>query len=81
MKEQKFIKEFTPNWFAVIMGNGGVSLVLHHFSSNFPFLWYIAMILWVIDIVLFVVFSAFFIARFCYYPKHFKWLLKSAVQP
>lgn len=80
-KEQKFIKEFTPNWFAVVMGNGGVALVLQHFASTIPFLWYIATIIWSIDILLFILFSMFFIMRFCYYPHHFMWLLKNSSQP
>ena len=80
-KEQKFIKEFTPNWFAVIMGNGGVALVLQYYASSLPFLWYIATCIWCIDIVLFILFSGLLITRFCYYPAHFKLMLKNATQP
>jgi C4-dicarboxylate transporter/malic acid transport protein len=80
-KEQKFIKEFTPNWFAVIMGNGGVALVLQHYASAWPFLWYIATTLWCLDIVLFILFTTFFITQFCYYPEHFKLMMKNATQP
>ena len=79
--EQKFIKEFTPNWFAAIMGNGGVALVLQYYVSTLPFLWYLAAALWLLDIVLFILFSSLLITRFCYYPHHFKRMLKNATQP
>jgi C4-dicarboxylate transporter/malic acid transport protein len=81
LREARFIKEFTPNWFAAIMGNGGVALVINYFSATIPFLWYIAACLWGINIILFILFITLFIMRFCYYPQHFLLLLKHHTQP
>jgi C4-dicarboxylate transporter/malic acid transport protein len=74
------IRQFTPNWFAVTMGNGIVFLVLTalplHFSSQRA----LAESLWCVDIALFAVFTAMFAARWIFYPETIKPLLHHPLQ-
>lgn len=81
MKQLKFIREFTPNWFAVSMGTGGTALVLGHFVTVLPFLFEVAACLWGINIILFILFSVLFITRFIFYPHHFMLMLRHPLQP
>src|SRR5260370_21440151 len=57
------IRQFTPNWFAMTMGNGIVSLVLAALPESFPAQHTLAVSLWCVDIVLYAVFTAMFAAR------------------
>ncbi|QCP53685.1 C4-dicarboxylate ABC transporter [Trinickia violacea] len=74
------IRQFTPNWFAVTMGNGIVFLMLNalpvHFSGQRTF----AEALWCVDIVLYAVFAAMFAARCVFYPETIRPLLHHPLQ-
>src|SRR5688572_11020972 len=80
MIEAKYVKEFTPNWFAVTMGTGGTALVLNHFIERFPLLHDIATGMWLFNIFLFVCCSVLFTTRFICYPQHFRLMLSHSVQ-
>jgi C4-dicarboxylate transporter/malic acid transport protein len=74
------IRQFTPNWFAMTMGNGIVSLVLAALPLSFPGQHALAVSLWCVDIVLYAVFTAMFAARWVFYPETIKPLLHHPLQ-
>jgi len=57
------VRQFTPNWFTVTMGTGGLALALHQFPLALPGLDAAARALWLVNIVLFVLFSLLYAAR------------------
>ncbi|MHB1646373.1 MAG: C4-dicarboxylate ABC transporter [Candidatus Acididesulfobacter diazotrophicus] len=74
------IKQFTPNWFAMNMGTGILSLMLAAFPYPFKGLHIIAESLWIINIILFIIFSILFISRFIFYFNSAKRLLSHPIQ-
>jgi len=64
---REVIRQFTPNWFAAIMGTGILSAVLTQLPVNLPGLRVIAEGLWLLNIVLFLTFSALYLARWILY--------------
>ncbi len=74
------VKQFTPNWFAMNMGTGILSLMLAAFPYRFEGLHALAEILWIINIVFFVVFSVLFIGRITFFFDSIKKLLRHPVQ-
>ncbi|MCU4482496.1 TDT family transporter [Acinetobacter ursingii] len=73
--KQKLIREFTPNWFAVIMGTGVVALILAHFPFASSSFYRVGMMLWIFNSVLFIVFSVLYLARWFFYPEEAKQIL------
>ncbi|EJL02662.1 MULTISPECIES: TDT family transporter [Pseudomonas] len=57
------IRQFTPNWFAVVMGTGVLALALAQWPANMPGLRAVGEGLWLFNMVLFVVFSGMYTAR------------------
>ena len=74
------IRQFTPNWFAMTMGNGIVSLVLAALPLSFPGQHALAVSLWCVDVVLYALFTAMFAARWIFYPETIKPLLHHPLQ-
>ncbi|MBZ5789328.1 TDT family transporter [Burkholderia contaminans] len=74
------VRQFTPNWFAVTMGNGIVSLVLVALPVHFGGQRALASALWAIDIVLYLAFSAMLIGRAVRFPETIRPLLHHPVQ-
>ncbi|MGX1176344.1 TDT family transporter [Pseudomonas sp. R151218B TE3479] len=57
------IRQFTPNWFAVIMGTGVLALALAQWPAAMPGLHALGEGLWVFNTLLFVVFALMYTAR------------------
>ncbi|SFW45571.1 MULTISPECIES: TDT family transporter [Pseudomonas] len=57
------IRQFTPNWFAVIMGTGVLALALAQWPAAMPGLHALGEGLWVFNTLLFVVFALMYMAR------------------
>ncbi|SFO97981.1 C4-dicarboxylate transporter/malic acid transport protein [Pseudomonas sp. NFACC24-1] len=57
------IRQFTPNWFAVIMGTGVLALALAQWQAAMPGLHALGEGLWVFNTLLFVVFALMYTAR------------------
>ncbi|MGX9568712.1 C4-dicarboxylate ABC transporter [Pseudomonas viciae] len=57
------IRQFTPNWFAVVMGTGVLALALAQWPGNVPGLRLLGEGLWLFNIVLFVLFTGLYSAR------------------
>ncbi|MFJ5295324.1 TDT family transporter [Pseudomonas sp. NPDC088368] len=60
---REVIRQFTPNWFAVIMGTGILSAVLTQLPVQVPGLFPFAEALWLLNIALFLTFSVLYTAR------------------
>ncbi|KAM0374197.1 hypothetical protein HYE67_006294 [Fusarium culmorum] len=65
---RRVIRNFTPSWFAVNMGTGIVSILLHNLPYNAIWVQYISYIFFGLNVVLFTVFTVFSIARYTLYP-------------
>ncbi|KVO39592.1 TDT family transporter [Burkholderia ubonensis] len=74
------VRQFTPNWFAMTMGNGIVSLVLAGLPLHFGGQRALASALWAIDIVLYLAFAAMLAARAIRFPETIRPLLRHPVQ-
>lgn len=61
------IRQFTPNWFAVTMGTGILSLSLAQFPWPVPGLRQIAEALWIFNIFLFSTFALMYLTRWVMY--------------
>lgn len=62
------ILNFIPSWFAVNMGTGIISILLHLAPHKFTGLEQIALAFYVLNVVLFVLFSAFSAVRYVAFP-------------
>jgi len=74
------VRQFTPNWFAMTMGNGIVFLVLAGLPWHFAGQTTIARTLWCLDIVLYVAFAAMLAARWVFHPETMRPMLHHPLQ-
>ncbi|KAK0391113.1 hypothetical protein NLU13_0615 [Sarocladium strictum] len=66
---RRILRNFTPSWFAVNMGTGIVSILLHQLPYNAIWIQYISYVFFCVNIALFVVFFGMSIARYTLYPE------------
>ncbi|TQW10050.1 C4-dicarboxylate transporter/malic acid transport protein [Cordyceps javanica] len=66
---RRIVRNFTPSWFAVNMGTGIVSILLHNLPYNAPWLQYISYVIFALNVALFITFLAISIARYTLYPE------------
>ncbi|KAM3429182.1 hypothetical protein NHJ13734_008287 [Beauveria thailandica] len=66
---RKIVRNFTPSWFAVNMGTGIVSILLHNLPYNASWLRYISYAIFGLNVVLFTTFCVMSILRYALYPK------------
>ncbi|KAK2606111.1 Plasma membrane sulfite pump involved in sulfite metabolism [Conoideocrella luteorostrata] len=66
---RRVVRNFTPSWFAVNMGTGIVSILLHNLPYNAQWLQYISYIFFGLNLVLFTIFTGLSIARYALYPE------------
>ncbi|WP_445576934.1 C4-dicarboxylate ABC transporter [Pseudomonas sp. E141] len=57
------IRQFTPNWFAVVMGTGVLALALAQWPGDVPGLHLLAEGVWLFNVLLFVLFTGLYTAR------------------
>lgn len=77
----EIIKHFTPNWFAVTMGNGITALCLASFPGHPVFMHEFGALLWMFDVLLFVLFTLMWISSIVFFPKVNSRSLNHAVTP
>ena len=53
-QKRDLIRNFTPNWFTVIMGTGVLALILPEFPFAQAFMWQLGAALWQINILIFL---------------------------
>ncbi|MBJ9986146.1 TDT family transporter [Acinetobacter sp. S40] len=70
--KQNIIREFTPNWFAVVMGTGVVALIMAHFPVASDLFYRLGFILWGLNTLLFSLFSVLYLARWLFYTNEAK---------
>ncbi|WP_308445103.1 TDT family transporter [Paraburkholderia flagellata] len=74
------MRQFTPSWFAMTMGNGIVFLVLLALPFKYRGLFAIAEALWLLASLLFVTFTVLVVARLIWFPETIRPLLDHPVQ-
>jgi C4-dicarboxylate transporter/malic acid transport protein len=57
------IRQFTPNWFAVVMGTGVLALALAQWPGDVPGLRVLAEGVWLFNVLLFMLFTGLYTAR------------------
>jgi len=65
----EIIRNFTPNWFTVTMGTGGLALAVNQFPFPVAGLHGLATALWLVNIALFAVFAGLYAARWVIFPE------------
>lgn len=66
---RRVVRNFTPSWFAVNMGTGIASILLHNLPYNGRWLLYLSYIMFALNVLLFVVFFFISLLRYTLYPK------------
>ncbi|UKZ60107.1 uncharacterized protein TrAtP1_001393 [Trichoderma atroviride] len=66
---RKIVRNFTPSWFAVNMGTGIVSILLHNLPWNGYWLHVISYIFFALNILLFAIFFTISLLRYTLYPE------------
>ncbi|KAH9216690.1 C4-dicarboxylate transporter/malic acid transport protein-like protein [Leptodontidium sp. 2 PMI_412] len=66
---RRIVRNFTPSWFAVCMGTGIVSILLHNLPYNGDWLYYLSIVVFCLNIGLFLSFLAISILRYTLYPE------------
>lgn len=69
---QDIIRQFTPNWFTVIMGTGIVALTLSEFPWFHSFFWHAGAVLWQLNTWLFLLFSLLYGLRWILFSTEAK---------
>jgi C4-dicarboxylate transporter/malic acid transport protein len=70
MSEKNFMRDFSPAWFASVMGTGILATTSMFYASVLPFLRHVAFILWLFNIALFLVLLFFWVMRWIKYPQN-----------
>ncbi|KAH7320451.1 voltage-dependent anion channel, partial [Rhizoctonia solani] len=74
-------RDFTPSWFAVVMGTGAVSALLHSFPyGHQPVLHAFGAAFLLLNVILLFVFLAFAILRYIRHPEVFKMMFLHPLQ-
>ncbi|KAH0437320.1 major facilitator family transporter [Colletotrichum camelliae] len=70
---RKIVRNFTPSWFAVTMGTGIVSILLHNLPYNTTWISHgLAVAFFVLNVGLFAVFTGITVLRYALYPEIWK---------
>ena len=77
---RRIIRNFTPSWFAVTMGTGIVSILLHNLPYNATWLYWISVIFFALNVFLFIVFLIISIARYVLYPEIWSVMVRHPTQ-
>jgi tellurite resistance protein TehA-like permease len=77
---RRIVRNFTPSWFAVNMGTGIVSILLHNLPYNGPWLQYISYIFFALNVALFVLFLLLSLLRYTLYPRIWKAMIRHPAQ-
>ena len=77
---RRIVRNFTPSWFAVNMGTGIVSILLHNLPYNGQWLQYISYIFFALNAALFVLFLFLSLLRYTLYPKIWTAMIRHPAQ-
>ncbi|KAJ3494211.1 hypothetical protein NLG97_g4233 [Lecanicillium saksenae] len=74
------VLNFTPSWFAVNMGTGIVSILLHNLPYNARWLYWISVVIFSLNVVLFLVFLTISILRYTLFEGVWKCMIRHPTQ-
>ncbi|WPH02542.1 Hypothetical protein R9X50_00540700 [Acrodontium crateriforme] len=74
------VRNFTPSWFAVNMGTGITSILLHNLPYNGRWLQYISYVLFALNVLLFLSFLSISIVRYTLWPKIWTLMIRHPAQ-
>ena len=77
---RRVVLNFTPSWFATIMGTGIASILLHNLPYNGEWLYWLSVIVFCLNIGLFCIFLFISILRYTMFPGLFMALIRHPVQ-
>ncbi len=70
MSQGDFTRNFSPAWFASVMGTAILATTSMFYASLLPFLRYVAVFLWLFNTALFVALLFFWVMRWIRYPQN-----------
>ena len=65
----EFVKNFSPSWFACIMGTGIFAITSSFYSNYVPFLRYVSYVLFYLNIVMFFIFLVPWVLRWIFFKE------------
>lgn len=77
---RRIIRNFTPSWFAVTMGTGISSILLHNLPYNGTWLQYISYVIFALNVLLFVIFTIISLLRYTLYPEIWRVMIRHPAQ-
>ncbi|RFU35370.1 hypothetical protein B7463_g950, partial [Scytalidium lignicola] len=77
---RSIIQNFTPSWFAVTMGTGIVSILLHNLPYNGDWLYWLSVAVFCLNVALFVLFLVISVLRYTLYPQIWFLMIRHPVQ-
>ncbi|KAJ9606465.1 Plasma membrane sulfite pump involved in sulfite metabolism [Cladophialophora chaetospira] len=77
---RRIVLNFTPSWFAVTMGTGIVSILIHNLPYNGRWLYWISVAIFCLNILLFITFLAISILRYTMFRGLFRFMISHPVQ-
>lgn len=77
---RRIVLNFTPSWFAVTMGTGIASILLHNLPYNAIWLYWLSVIIFCLNVVLFISFFAISVVRYTMFPGIFTAMIQHPAQ-
>ncbi|KAJ6018199.1 hypothetical protein N7451_001578 [Penicillium sp. IBT 35674x] len=77
---RRIVRNFTPSWFAVTMGTGIVSILLHNLPYNAVWVYWISVVIFALNVLLFTLGCIISILRYALYPDIFMVMITHPVQ-
>ncbi|KAI6781309.1 uncharacterized protein J7T54_004082 [Emericellopsis cladophorae] len=77
---RRIVRNFTPSWFAVNMGTGITSILLHNLPYNARPVQYVSYGIFGLNVVLFLTFLGISLTRYIVYPKIWTAMIKHPAQ-
>ena len=74
------VRNLTPSWFAVNMGTGITSILLHNLPYNGDWLRYISYIIFALNVMLFIIFLMISTLRYTLYPSLWKAMMRQPAE-
>lgn len=66
---RKIVRNFTPSWFAVNMGTGITSILIHQLPYTTSWLPYVSFAFFGLNVCLFLIFTCITVLRYALYPE------------
>ena len=77
---RRSVRNFTPSWFAVNMGTGIVSILLHTLPYDGRWLYWLSVVVFCVNTALFVFFNVVSFLRYALYPQIWAVMIRHPTQ-